>query len=183
MHDTGDIGENGHGVTGPLAQRQSSGLLIHWFRVRIPGGPPAKAAQLGHFLPLCRASLTSCSLLDRKSDRKTFLILVTSRLQGLRTLLSEAEVTDTAFEARSVGEKLVWAIREIDRLDAVIAGLESDLTAMCSSHSYGLWQREEAGEQVIERLAEDLRRELATAQEELAAVIGAYRHLVETRVR
>ena len=29
------------GSNAPLAQRQSSGLLIHWFRVRIPGGAPA----------------------------------------------------------------------------------------------------------------------------------------------
>lgn len=101
---------------------------------------------------------------------------------ALRVLLSEAEVTDVAFEARSVGEKLIWAIREIARLDAAIADLESDLAALRASESYGLWRREEAGEGVIERLAKDLRRELATAQEELAAVISAYRRLVETRV-
>ena len=104
-------------------------------------------------------------------------------LTALRGLLSEADVTDAAFEARSVGEKLVWAIREIARLDAVIADVESALTGLRSSESYGLWQREEGGERVIERLAEDLRRELATAQEELAAVIGAYRHLVENRIQ
>ena len=28
------------GLLPPLAQRQSSGLLIHWFWVRIPGGGP-----------------------------------------------------------------------------------------------------------------------------------------------
>jgi hypothetical protein len=104
-------------------------------------------------------------------------------LTALRGLLSEAEITDAAFEARSIGEKLVWAIREIARLDAVIADVESELTAIRSADSFGLWQREEAGEQVIERLAEDLRRELGTAQDELAAAIGAYRHLVETQIR
>src|SRR5215204_3467331 len=43
VHDTGTLGENGGARRGPLAQRQSSGLLIHWFRVRIPGGPPGRS--------------------------------------------------------------------------------------------------------------------------------------------
>jgi hypothetical protein len=104
-------------------------------------------------------------------------------LAALRALLSEAEVTDAAFEARSVGERLVWAIREIARLDEVIAGLEVDLSGLRSSESYGLWQREGDGEQVIERLADGLRREIAEAHEQLAALIATYRHLVDERVR
>lgn len=104
-------------------------------------------------------------------------------LATMRVLLSEAEVTDLAFEARSVGEKLVWAIREIARLDAVIAGLTADLAALRSSESYVLWQREQGGEQVIAKLADDLRGEIAEANDRLAAVISAYRHLVDQRVR
>jgi exonuclease III len=64
MHDTGDIGENGHGVTGPLAQRQSSGLLIHWFRVRIPGGPPKNNQAKTGCCPIFAA--WSSSFLDDK---------------------------------------------------------------------------------------------------------------------
>src|SRR5688572_13892852 len=45
VHDTGTFGENGGERRGPLAQRQSSGLLIHWFRVRIPGGPPDRTEE------------------------------------------------------------------------------------------------------------------------------------------
>lgn len=104
-------------------------------------------------------------------------------LARLQALLSESEITDVAFEMKSVGEKLVWAIREIARLDAVIAKLETDLTALRVSATHDLWQREASGEQVIERLAEDLRSELGTAQEALATIIGAYQNLVETQVR
>jgi hypothetical protein len=103
-------------------------------------------------------------------------------LSALRALLNEAEVTDVAFEVRSVGEKLVWAIREIARLDAVIAGLEVDLSALRVTESYGLWQREEAGERVTERLTDDLRRDIAQANERLAEVTAAYRHLLDQRV-
>src|SRR5687767_3090941 len=46
VHDTGTFGENGGERRGPLAQRQSSGLLIHWFRVRIPGGPPVISHEI-----------------------------------------------------------------------------------------------------------------------------------------
>lgn len=104
-------------------------------------------------------------------------------LSALWALLSEEEVTDDAFEARSVGEKLVWAIREIARLDEVIAGLQADLSALRSSESHSLWQREQDGEQVIARLEGDLRREIADANAQLVAVIATYRHLVEERVR
>jgi hypothetical protein len=102
-------------------------------------------------------------------------------LTAMRTLLSEAEVTDVAFEARSIGEKLVWAIREIARLDEVIAELERDLATLRNSDSHGLWHRQESGEQVIERLTADLKRDLASAQSQLAALVSTYRGLVEAR--
>jgi hypothetical protein len=102
-------------------------------------------------------------------------------LSALRALLSEAEVTDVAFEARSVGEKLVWAIREIARLDEVIAGLQADLSALRSTESYGLWQREECGERIIEQLAEGLRRDRDEAQSRLAEVMATYEHLISNR--
>lgn len=103
-------------------------------------------------------------------------------LTTMRALLSEAEITDLAFESRSVGEKLVWAIREIARMDEVIAGLQTDISALRSSESYALWQRDQAGEWGIAKLAEDLRREIAEANDRLAAVIAAYRHLIDRRV-
>jgi hypothetical protein len=104
-------------------------------------------------------------------------------LSTLRALLSEVEVTDVTFEARSIGEKLVWAIREISRLEEVIAGLQDALSELRSSESHSLWQREKDGELVITRLEDDLRREITEVNDRLAAVIAAYRHLVDQRVR
>lgn len=100
-------------------------------------------------------------------------------LEALRTLEHEAEIQDPAFEARSIGEKLVWAIREVARLDGVIAGLETDLAAVRASDTHGLWSREEAGERVIEMLEDDLRRELVAERERLAELIATYRHLLD----
>ena len=102
-------------------------------------------------------------------------------LAAMRALLSESEVTDVAFEARSIGEKLVWAIQEIARLDEVIATIESDLTALRTSPSHDLWQRQESGEQVIEHLTADLKADLASTQSQLAALVSTYRQLVENR--
>lgn len=102
-------------------------------------------------------------------------------LRTLQAILREEEVTDPAFEARSIGEKLVWAIREVARLDEVIAGLRAELEAITQSDTYRLWQRQAAGEGVIERLEADLTAEVAAERERLAALVGTYRHLVEER--
>ena len=102
-------------------------------------------------------------------------------LSALRALLSEAEITDVAFEARSVGEKLVWAIREIARLDEVIDALERNLTTLRTSAAHDLWRRQEAGEPVITRLKDDLERDLAGAHSDLAALVSTYQRLKEAR--
>lgn len=102
-------------------------------------------------------------------------------IEALRALEQEVEVQDPAFEARSIGEKLVWAIREVARLDAVLAGLELEVAAVQGSDTHGLWRRQKAGERVIERLVDDLTRELAAERERLAALIATYRHLLDGR--
>jgi hypothetical protein len=43
------------GVRAPLAQWQSSGLLIHWFGVRVPGGAPDFDLKLAFLSRLGRA--------------------------------------------------------------------------------------------------------------------------------
>ena len=102
-------------------------------------------------------------------------------LAALRALYREAEVADPAFEARSIGEKLVWAIREVARLDEVIAGLEAEIAAVRASDTHQMWRRQEAGERVIEALEADLKGELARERDRLAELIATYRHLIERR--
>lgn len=103
-------------------------------------------------------------------------------LDALRALVREAEVADPTFEARSLGEKLVWAIREVARLDEVIAGLEAELALVQSSDTHRLWQRQEAGERVVEVLEEDVQAELAAKRDQLAALIATYQHLLDQRM-
>ena len=102
-------------------------------------------------------------------------------LDALRALALEAEAADPAFEARSLGEKLIWAIREVARLDEVIEALENELTAVRTSDTHELWSRQEAGERVIEALEADLSVELVQERDRLAEVIATYRHLLDRR--
>lgn len=102
-------------------------------------------------------------------------------LEALRALAREAEVADPGFEARSLGEKLVWAIREVARLHEVIEGLEVELAAVRASETHRLWQRQAAGERVVEALEADLTNELAGVRDRLAELIATYRHLVDRR--
>ncbi|MDP9355350.1 MAG: J domain-containing protein [Chloroflexota bacterium] len=102
-------------------------------------------------------------------------------IAALRDLLRQAEVMDPAFEARTIGEKLVWAIREVARLDEVIADLEGELTAVRASETHRLWSRQQSGEAVIELLERDLKAKIATEQDRLAELILTYRQLLERR--
>ncbi|MGH2531502.1 MAG: J domain-containing protein [Thermomicrobiales bacterium] len=99
-------------------------------------------------------------------------------LDGLRGLFREAEVEDPAFEMRSIGEKLVWAIREVARLDEVIADRMAVIAEARTSDTFQLLSRQQKDEAVIEMLESDLRRELAFSRDRLAELIATYRHLL-----
>ena len=104
-------------------------------------------------------------------------------LAALRSLTRESEFTDPAFEAKLIGEKLVWAIREVARLDDLIAAIEEDLVAIRATDTYALWQRQRDGEAVIENLSADISSELSQKRDLLAELIATYRQLVEQRAR
>lgn len=104
-------------------------------------------------------------------------------IAALQAVEQEADADDPNFEARSVGEKLVWAIREVARLDDLIAGLEGELAGIQTSEVYGLWERQDSGEAVIEVLEKDLQGQLAATRDRLAALIATYRHVLEARAQ
>ncbi|MGH2558733.1 MAG: J domain-containing protein [Thermomicrobiales bacterium] len=119
-----------------------------------------------------------------KRQRETIMQRVNAAFQdrnldALRGLFREAEVEDPAFEARSIGEKLVWAIREVARLDELITGLEVELAAMRGSDTHQLWSRQEAGEEVIESLENDLRGNVISERDRLAELVATYRQVLD----
>jgi hypothetical protein len=103
-------------------------------------------------------------------------------LRTLEAISREEEIADPAFEVRSIGEKLIWAIREVARLDELIEGLEADLAAARATDTHQLWRRQVDGDAVIEHLEADLKREVAAERDRLATLVGVYRHLIDRRV-
>ena len=97
----------------------------------------------------------------------------------LQSIAAETEVVDVEFESRSIGEKLVWAIREIARLDELGGALQHELDEIRLTDSYSLWYREESGERVIERLELDLRSEIARREIVLNELTFQYSEIVE----
>lgn len=98
-------------------------------------------------------------------------------LEGLRHLAQSSEYEDPSFERKSIGEKLVWAIREVARLDGLIHALNVELITMKGSSIYTLWSRVEAGEPVIDELVAEIGRELENARHRLAVLVSTFRSL------
>jgi hypothetical protein len=96
---------------------------------------------------------------------------------ALEGIGAETAFADPAFDARPIGEKLVWAIREVSRLDGLIASIIEERDGLLASELGELWQRQEAGENVIERLERVAKRDLELAQQRLQEVIDAFRHV------
>lgn len=102
-------------------------------------------------------------------------------LSTLEALHREAEVIDPSFDARSTGEKLVWAMREVARLGMVIAEVEAELGAIQATETHRLWRREVAGEEVLSTLVVELTAEVAAERERLDALITTYRWVLGRR--
>lgn len=99
-------------------------------------------------------------------------------IDALRAVGAEHEIDDSAFDAKSIGEKLVWAIREVSRLDQLIASLLAETAALGSSDLAVLRQRQQAGEDVIQRIEAKLQRQIDVARERLQVLIGEFRTFV-----
>ena len=124
---------------------------------------------------------------DERRNRETVMQRVNAAFRSrdvaaLEAMSAEAEVTDAAFEARSIGEKLVWAIREVARLDNVRTALQTEIDATSQTEIYVIWRRQEEGELVIERLETELERDLMHERDRLAALVDTYGQLVELKV-
>jgi hypothetical protein len=125
---------------------------------------------------------------DERRRREPLMLQVNAAMRdndlaALRALLSEADITDLAFDARPFGERLVWAIREVARLEECVDGLGLDLAELRDSTAFRLWQRQEAGEPVIARLSEALDHDYAEAVQECDRLEALYQTRQRTRDR
>ena len=101
-------------------------------------------------------------------------------LAALRSLTRESEFTDSAFEAKSIGEKLVWAIREVARLDDLHrCHRRRTCRRPRERHLYAL-ARQQDGEPVIDAISADITSELSRKRDLLAELIATYRQAVES---
>jgi hypothetical protein len=121
---------------------------------------------------------------EKRQQRATVMQRVNSAFQdrnldALQGLFREAEVEDPAFEERSIGEKLVWAIREVARLDTVACEITDQIEIFRKSEIHQLWQRVVADQSVLEVLAADVMNQITGDNDRLAALITTYRQLLE----
>lgn len=98
-------------------------------------------------------------------------------VNSLQSLKNEAEIEDASFESRSIGEKLVWAIREMSRLDDLIVTITSEIATLQTSDLASLWQRHQAGEGVLEQLERDLNRRIDNRCQTLQQLVGEFQEL------
>jgi uncharacterized coiled-coil protein SlyX len=96
-------------------------------------------------------------------------------LPVLRSLAREAD--DGVVAARSIEERLAWAKREVERLDAMLAGQEAELASLRSTETFALWERAQAGQAPVA----GLQAELSRARHRLARMERTLRRLVERR--
>ena len=80
----------------------------------------------------------------------------------------DADAADGPNGLPTVAARLAWSLRELDRLDGVIADLNTEMATIRASESGRLWRSFAAGEPVFDRLAVDLRTELNRQRTRLA---------------
>jgi len=64
----------------------------------------------------------------------------------LQSIMNETEFEDPSFEDRSIPDKLIWAIREISRLDEMIVEMTAEIESLKGSDLAVLWTRHQSGE-------------------------------------
>lgn len=100
-------------------------------------------------------------------------------IERLLAIGNEHQVDESAFESRSIGEKLVWAIREISRLDEILDSMISEKRGLESTELAALWARQEADENVLEQLEWELEHSMKPMRERLQSLINEFRTIVD----
>lgn len=110
---------------------------------------------------------------DERAGRQEMMLKVNQAFheRDLDTLVAirrDALAADGPNGLLTVAARLSWSLRELDRLDGVIADLNTELATVRSSESGRLWRSFAAGEPVFDRLAVDLKTELNRQRTRLA---------------
>ena len=121
---------------------------------------------------------------DERLQRETVMKAVNAAfherdIDRLRAIGIEHQVDETAFESKSIGEKLVWAIREISRLDEIIVSIVEERQRLESTELGVLWARHEAGESVFEQLERELQYRMRAKREQLQTLIDEFRTVID----
>ncbi len=102
-------------------------------------------------------------------------------LSALQALHRAGEIDDPAFEARSIADRVAWAVEEVSRLDTLIVDLGTELATIRASDTHRLWRRCTADPSVLDVLADDLRAQLDAARSRLDETLGIYGELIAKR--
>ena len=139
------------------------------------GGGAALAAQIKRvYLELARRYHPDLAKSDEdRTERQEIMLKVNHAFheRDLDTLVAikrDADAADGPHGLPTVAARLAWSLRELERLDDVIADLNTELATIRTSESGRLWRSFAAGEPVFDRLAVDLRTELNRQRTRLA---------------
>jgi len=90
-------------------------------------------------------------------------------LDTLRALEHEPAYVDPEFDARPIGEKVIWAIREMTRVFDLRMAISRESTDLRLSDTFTAWNRFAAEDDAIGRLVRQLEEELTSARAQLVA--------------
>lgn len=104
-------------------------------------------------------------------------------LNRLRAIRRQAELDSPLLEDGPIAVRLSWAVREVARLDAVIADLAAQFADLRASKTHRLWRRRASVDDLIEGLRDDLEARLGREWNRLDRLVAAYQQAQERRRR
>ncbi len=128
----------------------------------------------------CHPDLGKC---DEERERRAALMqrvneaFAAGDASALRALLLETESEDPGFAARPLADRTAWAKAEMARLDALLASLRGELSALHGSDLHRLWRRHETGAPVFDELADDLEARVRAEGQRLDRLIASFRRV------